>query len=133
MTVPMTSFLTTTLRIDAAVSGAAALLMGFGAGLLGPFLSLPVPLLFWAGVVLLPFVALLVAVAWRDRASRAVLFDIVLLNAAWVIVSFTILVAGVVEPNMLGLAFMVAQALAVTLFALLQVSALRQAREAVLA
>jgi hypothetical protein len=128
MTVPMTSFLTTTLRIDAAVSGAAALLMVGGAGLLAPFLSLPVPLLFWAGVVLLPFVALLFAVARRKRASRAVLFDIVLLNTAWVIASFAILVAGVVEPNMVGLAFIVAQALAVTLFALLQVSALRQAR-----
>ncbi|MFU0507538.1 hypothetical protein [Pseudaminobacter sp. NGMCC 1.201702] len=131
MTVPMTSFLTSTLRIDAAVSGAAALLMVAGAGLLGPFLSLPVPLLFWAGVLLLPFVALLVAVARRKRASRVLLFDIVLLNTAWVIASFAILVVGVVEPNMLGVTFIVVQALAVTLFVLLQVSALRQARKTV--
>ncbi|WP_435656272.1 hypothetical protein [Brucella pituitosa] len=41
--------------------------------------------------------------------------------------SFAILVAGVVEPNMFGVTFVVAQALAVTL---LQVSALRRAREA---
>jgi len=130
MTVPLTPFLKTALRVDAAVSGATALLMVAGAGLLGPFLGLSVPLLFWAGVALLPFAALLIAVARRERASGAVLFDIVLLNTAWVIASFAILVAGVVEPNMTGVAFIVAQALAVALFALLQVSALHQAREA---
>lgn len=131
MTVAMTSFLKTTLRLDAAVSGAAALLMAAGAGLLGPFLGLPVPLLFWAGLALFPFVALLVTVARRENASRIVLFDIVLINAAWVFASFAVLVFGIVEPNVLGVAFVVAQALAVALFAVLQVSALRQAEEAV--
>ena len=132
MTVPMTLFLKTTLRLDAAVSGAAALLMAAGAALLGPFLNLPVPLLFWAGVMLLLFVALLIVVARRKSASRILLFDIVLLNAAWVLASFIILIAGVVEPNMFGVTFVVVQALAVALFAVLQVSALRHAREAIL-
>lgn len=130
MTVPMTPFLKTTLRVDAAVSGTAALLMVAGAGLLGPLLALPVPLLFWAGVALFAFVALLVAVARRESASRVVLLDIVLLNAAWVIASFAILAVGIVQPNMLGVVFIVTQALAVALFAVLQVSALRQASEA---
>ncbi len=130
MTVSMTPFLKTTLRVDAAVSGAAALLMVAGAGLLGPLLDLPVPLLFWAGAVLVPFVALLVAVAWRESAPLAVRFDVVLLNAAWVTASFAILVVGIVQPNVPGIVFIVVQALAVALFAVLQVSALRQAREA---
>ncbi|MFK0684551.1 hypothetical protein NQ774_09550 [Ochrobactrum sp. BD61] len=43
--------------------------------------------------------------------------------------SFAILLASV-EPNMFGVAFVIAQALAVALFAVLQISALRQAREA---
>ncbi|KAB0564624.1 hypothetical protein [Brucella pituitosa] len=130
MTISMNPFLKTTLRFDAAVSGAAALLMAAGAALLGPFLNMPVPLLFWAGVMLFPFVALLIVVARRESASRILLFDIVLLNAAWVLASFVILVAGVIEPNMFGVTFVVAQALAVALFALLQVSALRRVRKA---
>ena len=54
MSVPMTSFLKKTLLADAIVSGAAALLMAAGAGLLAPLLGLPAGLLFWAGIVLLP-------------------------------------------------------------------------------
>ena len=131
MTIPMTPFLKTTLRLDAAVSAAAALLMATGARRLGPFLDLPVPLMFWAGVLLFFFVALLTVVARRDSASRIVLFDIVLLNAGWVLVSFAILIGGGVEPNMFGVTFVVAQALTVALFAVLQVSALRHAREAI--
>lgn len=64
--------------------------------------------------MLFPFVALLIVVARRESASRILLFDIVLLNAAWVLASFAILVPGVVEPNMFGVTFVVAQALAVT-------------------
>lgn len=86
--------------------------------------------LFWAGVMLFPFDALLSVVAHRERVLRIVLIDIVLLNAAWVLASFAIRVAGLVEPNMFGVAFVVAQALDVTLFATIQVSALRHAREA---
>jgi len=131
MTIAMTPFLKTTLRLDAAVSGGAALLMAAGAEALGPFLALPVPLLFWSGVMLLPFVALLFMVARRENASRIVFFDIVLLNAAWVGASFVILVAGVVKPNMSGVIFVAAQALAVAVFTVLQVPALRQAKEAI--
>lgn len=130
MTIPMNSFLKNTLLLDAVVSGAAAVLMAVGAGLLGPFLNLPVSLLFWAGIVLLPWVALLVVLSRRPSLSRMVLLDVVLVNVAWVVASIGILAFGFVEPNMLGVAFVVAQALAVALFAVLQYAALRQARPA---
>lgn len=128
MTVAITPFLKKALLADALVSGAAAVLMAAGAGLLGPLLDLPVPLLFWAGIVLAPWTALLVAVARRDSASRMTLIDIVGINVLWVAASFGILVAGLVEPNLLGMAFVAAQALAVALFAALQASGLRAAR-----
>ena len=127
MPVPMTSFLKKTLALDAVVTGAAAVLMAAGASLLGPFLNLPVGLLFWSGIVLFPFVALLVVVARRDSAPRMVLIDIVAINALWVAASFGIMIAGVVEPNLLGVLFISAQALTVVLFAALQASALRAA------
>ena len=66
MTVPMTPFLRKALFTDATISGAAALLMLAGAPLLAPLLDLPEALLFWAGFVLVPFVALLVVVARRQ-------------------------------------------------------------------
>lgn len=127
MSVPMTAFLKKTLVLDAVVTGAAALLMIAGSTLLGPFLGLPVALLFWAGIVLVPFVGLLIMLARRETASRTLLLDVVLINVAWVVASFGIMIAGAVEPNVLGVAFISAQALAVALFAALQASALKAA------
>ncbi|TKT81255.1 hypothetical protein [Aquamicrobium sp. LC103] len=127
MTVAITPFLKKTLLLDAAVSGAAAVLMAAGAGLLGPLLDLPVSLLFWAGIALFPFVGLLVVMARRETAPRLVLLDIVLINVLWVAASFAIMIAGIVSPNVLGVVFISAQALTVALFAALQFSGLRAA------
>ena len=91
------------LFIDAAVSGAAGLLMVAGAPFLSPLLGLPESLLFWAGLALLPFVAFLVAVARRGAASRLVLIDIIAINALWVAASFGLLVSGAVARPEAGL------------------------------
>jgi hypothetical protein len=128
---PVTPLVRKTLLADAAVSGAAAVLMITGAGLLGPLLSIPKSLLFWAGLLLVPFVAMLLIVARRETAHRMILLDIVLLNVLWVVASFAVILLGVVEPNALGIAFIAAQALAVALFAALQVGALKAASTAV--
>lgn len=130
MIVAITPYLRNVLLLDAVVSGAAGVTMAAGAGLLGPFLDLPTGLLFWAGLVLFPWTALLYVLARRAVISRLVLLDVVLVNVAWVLASFGILAFGLVEPNGLGIAYAIAQALAVALFAALQAAALRQAREA---
>ncbi len=127
MTATVTPFLRNALYLDAVVSGAAAVLMAGGAGPLSPLLGLPQPLLLWAGLVLFPFVAMLVFAARRERIARLLMIDIVALNALWVAASFGMLVAGLVEPNLLGITFVVAQALAVAGFAGLQAVALRAA------
>jgi len=127
MTLAISAFLRKALLADAFVSGAAAILMTAGAGLLGPLLDLPAALLFWAGLALIPFVAMLLVLARREAASRLLLLDIVLVNALWVVASFTIIGLGLVAPNTLGMLFIIAQALAVALFAALQLSALRSA------
>ena len=131
MSMPVTPLVRKTLLADAAVSGAAAVLMIAGAGLLGPLLSIPESLLFWAGLLLVPFVAMLLAVARRETAHRMILLDIVVLNVLWVVASFAVILLGIVEPNALGIAFIAAQALAVALFAALQVGALKAASTAV--
>lgn len=130
MTVTMTPFLRNILAADAAVSGAAAILMIVGAPYLSPLLGLPSGLLFWAGVALVPFVALLLGVLRRQSVPRLILIDIIGINALWVAASFGLLFSGLVTPNMLGIAFVAAQALTVVLLAELQFVGMRRASAA---
>jgi hypothetical protein len=130
MPVKITPFLRNALLLDALVSGAAALPMMAGGPLLAPWLELPSSLLFWAGLALVPWVVMLVAVARRSEVSRLVIIDIVAINALWVVASFGLLVSGAVSPNLFGIAFVAAQALAVALFAELQFVGLRRASAA---
>lgn len=127
MSVTITPFLRNALNADALISGAAGLLMMGGANFLSPFLELPAPLLFGAGLALVPFVAMLVVVARRHTVSRLVLIDIIAINALWVVGSVALLVSGAVAPNLLGILFVAAQAVAVALFAELQFVGLRRA------
>jgi hypothetical protein len=118
MTVTMTPFLRNVLAADAAVSGAAAILMIVGAPYLSPLLGLPSGLLFWAGVALVPFVALLLGTLRRQSAPRLILIDIIGINTLWV------------APNVLGIAFVAVQALSVALLAELQFVGMRRATNA---
>ncbi|PWJ85298.1 hypothetical protein C7441_103154 [Pseudaminobacter salicylatoxidans] len=127
MNVSVTPFLRNALLLDAVASGATALLAIVGAPLLAPLLGLPQDLLFWAGVVLVPFVAFLLITARRQAVARLALIDIIGINALWVAASLGLLVSGLVSPNALGVAFVVVQAVAVALFAELQFIGLRRA------
>jgi len=127
MNVPVTPFLRNALLLDAVASGATALMAIAAAPVLSPLLGLPQALLFWAGAALVPFVALLVITARKQTASRLMLIDIIGINALWVAASLGLLVSGLVSPNLLGIAFVVVQAVAVALFAELQFIGLRRA------
>ncbi len=127
MTITVSNFLRNALLLDAAASGATAILMMGGASILSPWLGLPVDLLFWAGVVLVPFVAFLVVMARRETLARMTLIDIIGMNVLWVVASFGLLVSGLVSPTALGIAFVSAQAVAVALFAELQFIGMRRA------
>jgi hypothetical protein len=130
MPVKITPFLRNALLLDALVSGGAAILMMAGGALLSPWLELPSDLLFWAGLALVPWVAMLVAVTRRSEVPRLVMIDIIAINALWVVASFGLLVSGAVSPNLFGIAFVAAQALAVALFAELQFIGLRRSSAA---
>ena len=122
-----TPLLRNALMLDAAVSGAAAVLMIAGAPLLEPLLQLPRPLLIGAGLVLVPYVALLVALSRRPTVSRLMLIDVIGLNVLWSAASIGLLFTGWVEPSALGYAFVIIQAAAVALFAEIQFIAMRRA------
>lgn len=126
MSILISPFLKKALIADAVLSGAAALLMAFGAELLAGLLGLPEQLLLWAGGASLPFVTLLVLTARREAAPKLLLAAIVVINILWVLASIILLIGGLVSPNALGYAFVIAQALAVGLFAELQIVGLRQ-------
>jgi hypothetical protein len=105
------------LLLDAAASGAMGVLLLVGAGFLAAPLGLPVALLRWTGVVLIPFAAYLVWVAPRAAASPAVARPIVLVNVAWAVGTPLLLVSGWVRPTLLGELFVLLQAAVVAGFA----------------
>lgn len=130
-TLIVTPFLHNALLLDGLFGGVGCVLMLFGATILAPLTGLPIALLAWAGAALLPWSAVLIGLARRTTLPRLWLVDIIALNALWVAASFGIVVSGIVEPNALGYSFVIMQALAVILFAAMQVIALLRSRAAV--
>lgn len=121
----MTSpFLRRVLLADAVVSGAAGVAMIIGGRFLAPLLHLPEPLLATAGAALMPWFAGLIALARMGRIPRQAVRAVVAMNLAWVLGSVAVLFA--LAPSILGYAFVIAQAVAVGLFAELQMLALRR-------
>jgi hypothetical protein len=115
---------------DALASGASALLLLFAASYLTELLGLPVELMRVAGVVLVPFVALVGYLATRDEPPAGAVWAVILINIAWVAGSAFVLFGGVVSPTSLGFAFVAVQALAVLAFADFQFFGLRNTAQA---
>lgn len=111
---------------DAVASGATGLLLTFAAGALDALLGLPVPLLRGAGLILIPYAVVVWLPARRVEPPRGAVWCVIACNAIWAIDSVLLLVAGPVAPTALGIAFVVAQASVVALFAELQVFGLRR-------
>jgi hypothetical protein len=120
------SFLRRVLLVDAVSSGAMGLgLIGF-TDLFARVLQLPAQLLSEAGLVLLPFAALVGYVASRPTPARFAVWAIIGLNVVWVVDSIVLLFTGWVAPNALGYVFVLAQAVAVAVFADLEYVGLRK-------
>jgi glucose uptake protein GlcU len=89
-------------------------------------LGLPVALLRGAGLVLVPYVALVAFVATRRRIEPAAVWLIIACNALWALASFVLLLSGELAPTGLGIAFVAAQAIIVALLGELQYMGLRR-------
>jgi hypothetical protein len=124
---PFPPLLRWALLADAAASTATGLLLVFGGGLLRDLLGLPSVLMYYAGLSLIPFAALVAYSATRQQPMRSLVWAIAAYNALWMVDSFVLLASGAVTPTLLGEAFVIAQALAVGALALLQYAGLRQA------
>lgn len=121
-----TSFLRVVLLADAVASGATGLLMALLAGQLTGLLNLPSTLLVTAGLVLIPYAAAVAFIATRSSLRRPAVWIIIGCNLLWAVDCVLIAVSGWIEPNTLGYAFILAQALIVGAFAELQYVGLRR-------
>ena len=111
-----TAFLRRTLLTDAVVSGFTGLAMVAAAGLLGNLFALPETLLRFAGLFLLPYAACVAFVGRPTNPARSAVWLVIVANTMWVIGSALMLVLGWAQPNALGYAFVIGQAVVVGVF-----------------
>lgn len=109
--------LRTILAFDAATCLAMGVVLALGAGPIAAVTGLPPNLLFWAGLVLLPTAAFIAVVARRPFGSGV--RTVVAGNVLWVGASLFVL-ASSTGANALGVAFVLAQAAVVAVFAWLE-------------
>lgn len=112
------------LLLDAATCVAAGALMAFGSSFVAGLTAIPVPLLYWAGLILFPCAALMAYAGLQTVPPRPIVWLIVLGNIGWVIASVAVL--AFIAPNALGYIFILAQAIVVAVLALLEHSALQR-------
>jgi hypothetical protein len=119
-------FLRRVLVLDAVASGATGLLAIVASGFLSWLLNLPAGLLLGAGLVLVPYVLFVAFTATRPDIPHPAVWLIVIANALWALASVALLLSGLVSPNALGVAFVLAQAAVVALLGELQYVGLRR-------
>jgi hypothetical protein len=119
-------FLRRAILADAVFSGVSAVLLTFGAGSLAPWLNLPEALLRETGLFLIAYAALVGWLGTRQSMPKALVAIVIAGNAAWTLASVALLFSGAVTPNLLGEAFVAAQAIVVGALAELQCVGLRR-------
>ena len=120
------SFLRRALLADASISAATGLLMALGATSLDSLLGLPTALLQYAGLGLLPIAAFIAYIAIREPMARPAVWLIIACNGLWVLESIWLLLSGMVTPTGWGQAFVLTQAVCVTVLAELEYIGLRR-------
>lgn len=120
------AFLRKALLLDAAASGATALMLIAGANRLDGLLGLPVGLMREAGLILVPYVAFVAWVGTRAQVAHGAVWVIIIANALWTVASAGLLVGIWVTPTPLGYAFVIGQALVVALLGDLQYAGLKR-------
>jgi hypothetical protein len=127
------TFLRRAIQADAIFSGVSALLLTVGAGALAPLLDLPEALLRETGLFLIAYTALVGWLGTRQSMPKVLVMIVIAGNAAWTLASIALLFSGAVTPNILGEAFVVAQAIATGVLAELQYIGLRKSAGALAA
>jgi hypothetical protein len=120
------AFLRFALMADAIASGATGLAMALFSGALSGLLKVPAPLLFYAGLILVPYAAAIAYMSRREVLPRWAVFAVIVCNVLWAIDCVILTFSGWIAPNALGYAFILMQALVVFAFAEMQYVGLRR-------
>ncbi|MBA2253877.1 MAG: hypothetical protein H0W07_02015 [Chloroflexi bacterium] len=118
-------FLRRVLIVDALASGATALLLIVAADLLHSLLAVPGTLSRAAGLLLVPYVAVVAILALRARFPAIAVWAVIAANLLWTAASALVLASGAIAPNLLGYAVVLAQAIVVGVLGALQYVAMR--------
>lgn len=110
------------LNLDAVTCALMGVALTVAAVPLSTLLALPQSLLFYAGCLLFPIAAFMAVLARQAMPAPAGVWLVILGNAGWVLASFAVL--AVAGPNLLGIGFLIVQALVVALLALVEFNAL---------
>jgi hypothetical protein len=111
---------------DAAATAATGLLMVVATRVLATWLGIPATLLWYAGLVLLPYAAIVGYLGTRTTVARVAVWVVIAANLAWALDSVLLVASGWIDLTMLGYGFVIAQALFVAALAELQYLGLRQ-------
>jgi len=127
------TFLKNVLLLDLVASGVTTMMLLVAAGGLAEPLGLSTAFLRGTGIVLLPWVAFLAWIIWRQTVANFVVWLVIAGNAIWAIDSVAVLFTDWFAPSTLGIVSIIGQALVIGIFAELQYIALRRPRNAVAA
>jgi hypothetical protein len=108
------------LLTDAATCLASGLLLSLMPSQLAALLQLPGKLLFYAGLSLFPIAAFIALTATRRAPAPSWVWLIIAGNAAWIAGSLWLALGTLVEPNSLGVAYLIAQAVVVSILTWLE-------------
>ena len=124
----MSRLLRLALLADAAATAATGLLLLVFSGPFDTLLGLPAALSRTLGLGLLPYAALVALIGTRRPIRPSAVWAVIICNLFWVVDSAMLLMGNWIDPTPLGVAFVIAQAIAVAGFADLQFVGLRKAR-----
>lgn len=114
------------LLVDGLVSGTMGVLLVAAAQPLADWFGLSVPFVRWTGLLLVPFALSVLFLATRSTPPQNAVWALIALNVGWVVASAVVLLSGWINPTSTGVAFIIAQAMLVALFAEQQYVGLRQ-------
>lgn len=110
------------LRLDSATCVAMSALLALASDFISNLTEIPAKVLIYAGLSLIPIAIFMALVSWRRLQQKLLAQVVIAGNIVWVLGSLALL--SMVEPNEFGIVFVLAQAGAVAVFALLEWRAL---------
>jgi hypothetical protein len=117
------------LLANATTQSGFALLMLIASTPLARRLGIPAPLLFYAGLGLIPVTLLIGSLALSETLRRPVVWAVILFNLLFAFECLALMAGGWIEPTRAGIAFLGAQGAVAAMYAVLQCIGLQRSAE----